>query len=291
MGLMLYFLREVLLNVRRSPLMSIASITTVMVLTLILGFFLALMANLEGLARNLVGDLKVVAYLQDEFPREQVPQLRAGILRLEGVEGVTFVGKEKAFERLQKRMNGRIRLQDVSRNPLPDALEIRVRQGDRLESVASAVKKLAGVRKVRFGEDVARRMLALNRVVRVIGLSVLALLLCSTLLVVSNTIRLTVFARRREIEIMQLVGAAGWFVRWPFMLEGVFHGLMGSALGASVVSESYRMLVPQLVRAVPFLPIEPAEAVLPWLVPGLLALGAFVGALGSWISVNRFLRV
>ncbi|GMU50963.1 MAG: cell division protein FtsX [Candidatus Xenobia bacterium] len=291
MGLAHYFLREVLVNVRRSPLMSVASVTTVMVLTMIVGFFLVLMANLSNLARDLASDLKVVAYLEADFNRDQLGELRARVLRLPGVEGVSFVSREQAFEHLKKRMNNRIQLGDLTHNPLPDALEIRVRRAEDLEKVGHKVKGVGSIEKVRFGEDVARRMLALNRIVRTVGLVVLILLLVSTLLVVSNTIRLTVYARRRDIEVMQLVGAAGWFIRWPFLLEGILQGLVGAALAATVVSESYRLLVPQLLSSVSFLPVAAPESLLPWLCPALLLLGALVGLLGSWISVNRFLKV
>lgn len=290
MGTLRFFLREVTTNIRRSPLMSVASITTVMVLTMILGYFLVLMANLSNLARDLASDLKVVAYMANDFDREQVGELKASLQKLPGVEGVVFVPREQAFEHLKKRMNNRIQLGDLTHNPLPDAFEIRVRNPEDLEPVGSASKQLGKVEKVRFGEDVARRMIALNRMVRFVGLVVLGLLLFSTLLVVSNTIRLTVFARRRDIEVMQLVGAAGWFIRWPFLLEGMLQGLVGAALAASVVSESYRMLVPQLLKSVAFLPVAQPDALLSWLCPLLLLLGVLVGLLGSWISVNRFLR-
>ncbi len=290
MATLRFFLREVTTNIRRSPLMSVASVTTVMVLTMILGFFLVLMANLSNLARDLASDLKVVAYLQNDFDRETLGELRVKVQQLPGVEGVVFVSREQAFEHLKKRMNNRIQLGDLTHNPLPDALEIRVRGPEDLEPVGSAVKQLAKVEKVRFGEDVARRMMSLNRIVRYVGFVVLGLLLFSTLLVVSNTIRLTVYARRRDIEVMQLVGAAGWFIRWPFLLEGMLQGLVGAALAATVVGESYRLLVPQLLKSVAFLPVAQPDVLLLWLCPALLVLGTLVGLLGSWISVNRFLR-
>lgn len=290
MGTFKFFLREVMTNIRRSPLMSVASVTTVMVLTMILGFFLVLMANLSNLAKDLASDLKVVAYLSKDFDRATLEDLEYKVEQLPNVRKVVFVSREEAFEHLKKRMNNRIQLGDLTHNPLPDALEISVRGPEDLAPVGSAVKQLGRVDKVRFGEDVAQRLMALNQIVRTVGLSVLALLLVSTLLVVSNTIRLTVFARKRDIEVMQLVGAAGWFIRWPFLLEGMLQGLVGAGLAATVVSESYRLLVPQLLKSVSFLPVAAPDALMAWLIPSLLLLGTLVGLLGSWISVNRFLR-
>jgi cell division transport system permease protein len=134
-------------------------------------------------------------------------------------------------------------------------------------------------------------MLNFNALVRSVGAVILGLLFLSTVLIVSNTIRLTVFARRKEIEIMQMVGAAEWFIRWPFILEGVIQGLIGSTVAASLVGTSYAMVVAKLSETVVFLPVIPAQVLLPQLLPALVLLGAFVGALGSLFSVNRFLKV
>ena len=125
----------------------------------------------------------------------------------------------------------------------------------------------------------------------VTGVVVLGLLFLSTVLIVSNTIRLTVFARRKEIEIMQMVGAAEWFIRWPFILEGVLQGLLGSVLAAVVVGGSYAMVIPKLTETISFLPMVEAQNMLPTLLPILILNGAFVGALGSLVSVNKFLKV
>ena len=124
-----------------------------------------------------------------------------------------------------------------------------------------------------------------------LGVVILILLAVSTVLIVSNTIRLTVFARRKEIEIMQMVGAAEWFIRWPFILEGVLQGLLGSVIAAFLVGGSYAMVVPNLIETISFLPIVPAAEILPKLLPALVASGAFVGGLGSLLSVNKFLKV
>ena len=284
------FLREVMINIRRNPMMSIASVSTVMVLAMILGFFVVVVMNLDALSQDLAGEMQVKAYMKASFRREDVGSFHASVLKVGHVEGVHFVSKETAFKRLKERLGTKITLDDLSGNPLPDAFEVRVDDPKFLEAVAAKVRKLPGVETVDFGRDVARKLMALNQVVRVVGLVILAMLFASTLLIVSNTIRLTVFARRKEIDIMQLVGAADWFIRWPFILEGVAQGLVGAGLAATIVDISYRLVVPQLHRTVPFLPILAPAEVLPVLNLGLVALGCAVGALGSLISVNRHLN-
>ncbi len=283
-----YFLREVATNIRRSPLMSIASVTTVLVLTLILGYFTTVMLNLEALANSLLEEVQVVAYLDDGANRVSIEQQ---LRRIPEVTGTHFVSKETALKKLVERMQGRIEVSDLTRNPLPDSFEIAVVDANSLELVATRVRRIAGVASVKYGEEIARRMLNFNAMVRSIGTVVLVLLFLSTVLIVSNTIRLTVFARRKEIEIMQMVGAAEWFIRWPFILEGIVQGLLGSSIAAGLVATSYSMVVPKLVETVAFLPVLPADQLLPLLVPALIFLGGFVGALGSLVSVNKFLKV
>ena len=153
--------------------------------------------------------------------------------------------------------------------------------------------KLAGidhVATVDYGREEAQKLMKLNHVVRIVGLVILVMLLASTLLIISNTIRLTVFARRKEIDIMQLVGAADWFIRWPFILEGITQGMVGAALAALLIDVSYRMVVPQLQRSISFLPILLPTQIMPFINVGLITMGCLVGALGSFISVNRYLK-
>jgi cell division transport system permease protein len=230
----------------------------------------------------------VVVYLEDDANKVSVGQQ---LQRIPEVTDSHFVSKETALNKLVERMKGRIDVNDLTRNPLPDSFELAVDDARHLELVAERARRVAGVSGVKYGEEIARRMLNFNALVRSVGVVILGLLFLSTVLIVSNTIRLTVFARRKEIEIMQMVGAAEWFIRWPFILEGVIQGLVGSIMAAALVGTSYAMVVPQLRETVVFLPVIPAATLLPQLVPALIFLGAFVGALGSLVSVNKFLRV
>ena len=291
MGQLIFFMREVVTNLRRSPLVCLAAITTVMVLVLLLGIFGILLLNLEHIAKELVGEVKVVAYLVDDLPADKAQQVHKEILKIAHVEGAAFVDKDTALKRLLKRMNGRLAEGDLTRNPLPDSYEIRVDDAQFLRAVADKVRLMDSVQKVKYGEAVAHRMMAFNQVLRTVGLGVLGVLFASTVLVISNTIRLTVFSRRKEIEVMQMVGAARWFIQIPFVLEGLIQSLLGAGLATTLVSYSYELLVPHMRGAVPFLPVLGPAEVLPTLVPALIGLGAFVGALGSLISVNRYLKI
>jgi cell division transport system permease protein len=288
LGILLFFLRELFSNLRRNPLVAASTITTVTVLTLLLGLFVTMLDNIELMAHDMAAGVQVVAYLDDNAA---IATLEESIKGLPHVESVTLVHKEAALKRLMERMNGRIDLSDLRKNPLPNSLELKVDSPVNLRAVADKVRDYKGVYKVKFGESVAGQLIRFNTTLRTAGTFMLGLLFVSTILVVSNTIRLTVFARRKEIEVMQMVGASRWFIQVPFILEGVIQGLIGAALGAMAVAESYNLVVPQLSKAVPFIPLIQPGALLPHLVPWMLALGLLVGGLGSLISVNRYLKV
>ncbi len=284
------FLREVITNIRRNPMMSVASISTVMVLALILGLFIAMVANLDCLANHLAGEMQIKVYMDSHFSTNQVEEFEQQVLGLEHVAKVTFIPKDEAFARLREKLNTDISLEDLEENPLPDAFEVPVDDPQYLDQVAHRLSILTGVDTVDYGREEASKLLKLNKIVRLVGFIILALLLASTVLIVSNTIRLTVFARRKEIDIMQLVGAADWFIRWPFILEGVAQGFIGAGMAALTLDFSYRLVVPQVQRSITFLPLMPPNSLMPFLCVGLVVMGCLVGAIGSWISVNRYLN-
>lgn len=284
------FLREVLTNMRHNPMMSVASISTVMILALILGFFVLIIANLESLADELAGEMQIKVYMSQNFDAKQVNSFKSAAYDIGHVTKVTFVPKDEAFKKLRKRLNAKLDLDDLESNPLPDAFEVPVDDPSFLEPVAHKLAQIDNVATVDYGREEAQKLMKLNHIIRMVGLIILIMLFASSLLIISNTIRLTVFARRKEIDIMQLVGAADWFIRWPFILEGVTQGVIGAALASVLIDVSYRIVVPQLQKSISFLPILLPGAIMPYLNIGLITMGCLVGALGSFISVNRYLK-
>ena len=284
------FLREVITNIKRNPMMSIASISTVMVLCLILGMFTVLIANLEALTDELAGAMQIKVYMDDKFTTADINAFRTKAYGIGHVDKVTFVPKDEAFKKLRERLNAKLSLDDLEGNPLPDAFQIPVDDPKFLEEVAHKISAIEHVATVDYGREEAKKLMRLNTILRWVGLVILIMLFASTLLIVSNTIRLTVFARRKEIDIMQLVGAADWFIRWPFILEGVLQGVLGAGMAAVLLDISYRMIVPGLQKSITFLPILEPNVIMPLLIMALILLGCLVGAMGSLISVNRYLK-
>jgi cell division transport system permease protein len=217
----------------------------------------------------------------------QIDAVRTRLLGMPEVKSVKFVSKEEALRIMERRTPELVK--GVSSNPLPHSFEVTPRNADQVHTISAAIRdsKLPGVQKVRDGEKVADRILKVAAFVSaVVGLFVIVLVVASTLLI-ANTIRLSIFARRREIEVMKLVGATNWFVRGPFMIEGLICGVFGSAI-AVVLLLFGKVALTRLdidyaseVQAISFA----------WNAAILIAVGLVLGAAGSGLTLRRFLRV
>lgn len=287
------YIREALLSLRRNSLMSVASISTVALSFLILGLFILLVVNLNHLAWVLECQVEIVAFLEPELDEEAIADIGKQISLIPGVKESTFVSKEEALDRLRAQFGERQDLLDSveEMNPLRNSFEVRVEPPELVKPVAEEITRLAGVADVKYGQKVVERLFALTRSIRIAGLVLVLLLLFATTFLISNTIRLTVFARRREIGIMKLVGATDWFIRWPFIMEGILLGVLGTLLCILVLNRFYVWLVASVSKSLPFLPLVPPEGTLEQLTVLLLGLGVVVGAFGSLVSLRRFLRV
>ncbi len=286
-----YFFREVIQNIRRSPLMVISGITTVLVLTFIVGSFILAVANLGHITDTLIDEIQVVAFLDKDTDRRSSGLLMRQIKQLPYVEDVHFISKETGLKTTLDRLKGRIELSDLSKNPLPDSIQVDIDRSNKFNDAVTAIEAMKGVAKVKYGEDVAKQILKLSQLIRWTGIVVLSVLLIATILVISSTIRLTVFARRNDIQIMQLVGAEWWFIRWPFIIEGIIQGFIGSLISSVLLALAYQLTAPELIETIPFIPFLHPYEILPGLVATTLGLGLFVGTLGSLIAVNRFLKL
>ncbi|HHV08646.1 MAG TPA: ABC transporter permease [Firmicutes bacterium] len=288
-----FYIREACRSLARNRFMTLASVSTVALSLLILGVFLLGAVNLNNMAVTLESQVEVTAFLEDELKAEEVEVIKGRIQGLDGVREVTFVSKEEALERLKQQFGERKDLLTSveKNNPLRNAVEVRTLDPTNVKNVVEELKALPGVAKVSFKEEIIDRLFSLTKAIRLVGLAVVVLLVGATIFLISNTIRLTVFARRREISIMKLVGATDWFIRWPFVLEGLCLGLLGSIPAMFLVVRFYHWLAAGVYQTLPFIPMLKPESILGRLQLLLVGIGILVGTLGSAISMRRFLRV
>jgi cell division transport system permease protein len=275
---------------------SLAATMTVLIGMFLLGLFIALGTWVVSWSDHVKRELVVHVYFctpltcagHDRTDRE-VSAVRDKLMTIPQVKSIHFVSKEAALQKMRKQRSDLFNA-PLAGNPLPDSYEVIPKKGEQVEQIATALGTPKGVQKVNYGKKTAHQILRVAKVVESFFLVAVLVLLAASTLLIANTIRLSIFSRRREIEVMKLVGATNWFVRGPFMLEGLICGLLGS-LGAVILLLLGRELVlPSIlghinttsdVRALGFA----FTALI------LLAAGLLLGAAGSGITLRRFLRV
>ena len=212
---------------------------------------------------------------------------------MQGIESIKFVSRDEAKERLAQRLGDQKYLLDAlgEKNPLPDAFELTVKQPDMVETAAKAIANMHGVEAAKYGQDVVENLFAITRLMRIFGVALMLLLAGATLFIISNTIRLTVFARRKEIAIMKYVGATDWFIRWPFLLEGIVLGFVGGIIAALVLRSFYAAMAAKIYDTLAFFPLMPQYPFMNYVSIAIILSGMAIGAIGSTISLKRFLKV
>jgi cell division transport system permease protein len=288
-----YFIKEAVKSFRRNGFMSFASVATVSLSLFILGLFLIVVANLNYFASNLENQVEISIYLKDGLTTPQVMSVGARLKALPDVKGVKFITKDQAMDRLKKRMEDQpgILASLDGKNPLPSSFEVTFTTPQAVKKTAALVIQYPEVESSHFGQDIIEQLFQITQVIRFGGAALIVFLAFSTLFIISNTIRLTVFARRKEIGIMKYVGATNWFIRWPFLLEGLMLGFVGAVIASGCVWQFYRFISGEVHRTLAFLPIIGMYPFIYQLMGILVIAGMVIGAIGSTISLKRYMKV
>lgn len=288
-----YYFHEVLLSMIRNRWMTFASIGTVAVSLFVLGVFLILVMNMNKMASSLESQVQISVYIKDELPEQGRNEIERMTRDMKSVATVEYVPREVALKKLQERLGENKKILDAlgDSNPLPNAFLVTVHSADDVKKTAKAIADLYGVDEVKYGQDVAANLFELTHLMRLFGAILMGLLLAATVFIISNTIRLTVFARRKEIAIMKYVGATDWFIRWPFILEGVGLGLIGGGVSAFALRNFYSAMVEKIYESLAFFPMVEQYPFMNYVTLGLIGAGIIIGILGSTVSLKRFMEV
>lgn len=288
-----YFWREAARGVRHTGWMSVASVLTVTVALFVLGVFGVLSLNLEHAASTLDRQVELQAYFKPSLPTTTELTFLAHLRREPGVRKIVFVSKATALAELKKEFPHDATLWHLIEqgNPLLDGFQLYTNKADQIPPIARQLRQSADIHQVVYQATVVSRLTVVTRILRDAGYVIEALLAFATLFIIANTIRLGVFARRREIAVMKLVGATDWFIRWPFLLEGIYLGLMGALLASLAVVFGYRWVFFAAAHAVAFFPLAGRAAVTKSTIVTTGVGGVAVGLLGSLWALRRFLKV
>ncbi len=288
-----YLLGEAFASLRRNSWMALASATTVAVTLMILGASLLMVLNIDYLAGAVESEVEIAVFIKQDAAPQRVFEIGEEIKKVAGVNEVKFVSKDDALVELRKNFEQKQGVLDMlgEKNPLPDKYRVKMDKPEQVKPAAEKFKQIAGVDKVNYAQGVVEKLFPVTRWVRVLGLVSVSLLALAAIFLISTTIRLTVFSRRKEINIMKFLGATDWFIRWPFILEGIVLGLMGSLVAVLVLYFTYDNLNQALLRTLPFLPLQRDMSIIGQVYELIIVIGTALGAIGSMISVRRFLKV
>jgi cell division transport system permease protein len=300
-----FFIGEGLRALRRSAAPSAAAIVTVAITMLLLGVLIPVLQATSGKTEEVREQVGLNAYLYDDATQPEIDELQANIQALPHVESVTFVSKDQALDDLSRRFKEKDE-EDLTeqlpgqRNPLPASFQIKPDDLNNLAAVRSSLTPPGADGKPTpispIIEEVGESRDEANTITEVTGALkwgltiVAALLLVASLLLVANTIRLSIYARRREVEVMQLVGATNWFVRWPFVVEGLICGLIGGLVAVAILFLGKETVLDPLAETFDLVSSEQTIAFTK-LTALLLCAAMTVSAIGSGLTLRRFLRV
>ena len=285
-----FFLREALRALQRNAAPSLAATVTVLVTALVLGIFIPIVQATSGTANEVRNRVLVDVYVDNKATDSEVAQLEEELAATPNVERVEFISKEEALAKERERNPEAYDL--LGSNPLPDLFRLHPDDPDQVAAIAGRLNtsQLAAIDDVRNREDETDKILEATSFVKALTATLAALLVLASIALVANTIRLSIFARRREVEVMKLVGATNWFIRWPFVIEGMIVGAMGGILAVLLLLIAKETFVDPLSDQFALI-AAPDTIDFPLLVIVLLFSCMAVSALGSGFTLRRFLRV
>jgi cell division transport system permease protein len=292
-----FFLKEALRGLGRSSAPALAALLTVLLTALVLGVFIPIVQATTGTANEVRSRVVVDVYLKDSATAEEHAELRRALETTGNVKSVEFISKREALERAREKNPRAFKegAELLGRNPLPASFRVTPEDPDRLDQIVDRLApggrpQLAAIDEVRNREEETDKILSATGLVKVLTAGLAALLVFASVALIANTIRLSIFARRREVEVMKLVGATNWFIRWPFVIEGLIVGFAGGLLAVGLLTVAKETFIDPLSERFALL-AAPDTIDFPLLVVLLLLACTAVSALGSGITLRRFLRV
>jgi cell division transport system permease protein len=285
-----FFLREAFRALSRSAAPSLAAMLTILITALILGVFIPVVQATTGTANEVRSRVVVDVYVKDGATDAQKAELRTRLTGLPNVKSVQYIPKDAALAQMKKRNAQAFAL--LGSNPLPDSFRVTPRDAGGVNAISDALNgnPPAALDEVRNRRRDTDKILSATGLVKAITAGLAALFLLASIALVANTIRLSIFARRREVEVMRLVGATNWFIRWPFVIEGMIVGLMGGTLAVLLLLIGKETFVDPLAHRFALL-AAPSTISFTLLAALLLTACVAVSAVGSGVTLRRFLRV
>jgi cell division transport system permease protein len=285
------FVAEALGSIRSNLSTTVAATMTVLIGMFLLGLFIALFSWVNSWTDHVREDVQLRVFLIEDANTSQINAVRNELASFPEAGNVEFVSKEQAWDEMQKKYPDLT--ENAAFNPLPPAFEVTPKDADQVGALAARLEPLPpGVESIDYAEKKTERIISVTNVIKYIFLLGSIILLAASTILIANTIRLSIFSRRREIEVMKLVGASNWFVRGPFMLEGLICGLIGAVAAVILLVLAKEFALPVIEgRSSAFSEDDVHALAFPLVALILVVVSLVIGAAGSGITLRRFLRV
>ena len=299
---------ESIKSLKRNVWMTVASVSSVTITLTLVGVFAAVLLNVERIATGIENNIQINVYLDvdstdssetttnevgETVTNDTYHQVYDQISKVSGVESVTYSSKDEQLEKLQEAYGDDWTLFDGDSNPLQDFYIVEADSPSDVKKVANKITKIEGVESVDYGGSNSDQLFSIAKFIRTWGFAGTVLLIFVAIFLISNTIRMTIMSRQRDIEIMRLVGAKNSYIRGPFFFEGAWVGLLGAIVPSIIIYFAYKTVYssvnPQF--EVQGLSLYPVDTFLPLVIGGMFLVGIIIGALGSVISMRRYLKI
>jgi cell division transport system permease protein len=282
--------------------MFFTAITTVAITLFIVGFFIIIVFDIQGILSSIKNQVEIAVYLKDNVTDELKTYLENEIKGWDEISQVNFISKDQALEKFKKENEGSEILKEIQGNPLPASFELELKSPEKVEQVALRFMDkdgnyIEGVDEVIYGQNYVQKLFSITAIVGTIAFLIIIVLLLAAIVLIFNTIRLSVHARRKEIEVMKLVGATNWFVRLPFLFEGFFEGFIGSVISVVLLYFLSNYLLIRGEKAIvdtmhiKDLAILGTNNIILYVYAGLVILGGLIGIFSSGFALKRYIGV
>lgn len=288
-------IKEALEGIKANKEAYLIAIATTAVSMAIFGIILIVFFNFHELAKTWREKIQIVIYLKDGITKKELNTLKSYFVSSQEIDGYFYISKKEALVKFRKRLNNNQTILDnLNINPLPASFELKLKKNYRnyskIKNIAGSIRKLGGVESLEFGEGWLERLETILFFLKLIALVVGGMICIGIVFIVSNTIKLSLYARKDEIEIMQLVGANDWFIKGPFLIEGIFQGFLGVILSLALLYGFCKAFIAGLQTSSLFIGFQSFLFIPPMIVFYMILSGILIGFAGSFISLGKFLK-
>ena len=289
-----YFIVDALKSIKRNITVSFAAMLTVLVTFFVLGTFTLVGLNFNKTIEDVADKIEIKVYLQDDIKLVNQREVEIKLAEQEGVKAVTYESKDEAFTKLKKDLEGNSGMLEgysLENNPLASSYIVTLEDASYAGDVSKAVEDMTGVESITNQQELIEKISRVVDFVQILGVVLFFVFIGVSIFLIMNTIKLAVYSRRREVGIMKFVGATDWFIRWPFVIEGMIIGAVGSLFATALLYFIYRGVFGFIASNLLIANLVPVSFVLTTLLGGFLLGGIVVGAIGSIAALRKFLVV